>query len=217
MTHTAEQSRSLTSYVPPHVLRRLAADGPPRTPYSEPVAGAVLLGDVRGFTRLTERMAAHGPDGVETLTAAMNRYFGGMIDRIGDYGGEVVSFAGDALLALWPDSGAGLDAALEAAADCALVLAGQDADVAAGLDARLQVRMAVAAGELSGLQVGRPSRQVYSCLMGGPLERAAEAIEHAGAGEVAVDAAGWARLSAHADGHGHDDGAHVLTAMRRTE
>ena len=195
----------------------IAAGGPPRPPYAERVRGAVLLGDVRGFTQLTERMAAHGPDGVETLTAAMNRYFGGMIDSIGEHGGEVVNFAGDALLALWPEGEQELPHSLAAAADCALELAAQDADVAAGLDARLQVRLAVAAGELSGLQVGRPSRMVYSCLMGAPLERVAEAIDHAGAGEVAIDTAGWALLRDRAAGRPVPDGMHVLTGVRRTQ
>ena len=68
MTQTLE-SGSLERYIPEHVLRRLAADGPPPPPFAEPLSGAVLLGDVRGFTRLTEQMAARGPDGVETLTA----------------------------------------------------------------------------------------------------------------------------------------------------
>ena len=74
--------RSLASFVPKHVQRQIAAAGAPSLPYAERVEGAVLLSDVRGFTQLTERMAERGPDGVETLTGALNRYFGGLIDRI---------------------------------------------------------------------------------------------------------------------------------------
>ena len=152
--------------MPRHVLRRLAAGEAPRAPYGGRFAGTVLLADIRGFTRLTEQMAARGPEGVELFTDAMNRYFGGMIDCVGEHGGEVVSFAGDALLAIWPAGESTPAAALEAAAGCALVLATRDAAVAPGVDARLRVRLAVAAGELAGLEVGRPTHQIYCCLMG---------------------------------------------------
>ena len=94
--------RSLTSYLPPHVLRRLTSPAPAPAPHAERFQAAVLLADIRGFTRMTELMASRGPDGVEMFTDAMNRYFGAMIDCVAEHGGEVVSFAGDALLAVWP-------------------------------------------------------------------------------------------------------------------
>src|SRR4051794_41641865 len=87
MSLLERRHESLTSYLPPYVLRALGRGDVPEPPYSERLDGAVLLGDVRGFTRLTEQMAERGPDGVETLTVAMNRYFGGMIDLVGEYGG----------------------------------------------------------------------------------------------------------------------------------
>ena len=207
---------TLSSYVPDYVLRQLAADGPRQPPHAEPLAGAVLLADVRGFTRLTEQMAERGPEGVETLISAMNRYFGGMIDCIGDHGGEVVSFAGDAMLALWPVAADddGPAAAVHAAARCAVVLGAQDADVAAGVDARLKVRLAISAGELSGLQVGGLGRRVYCFLMGRPLERVAEAISHAAAGEVAIDGGAWELLRGHAEGRPCPGGAQVISSVR---
>jgi predicted ATPase/class 3 adenylate cyclase len=207
---------ALTSYLPGYLLRQLAADGPRQPPHAEPLAGAVLLADVRGFTRLTEQMAERGPDGVETLTSAMNRYFGGMIDCIGDHGGEVVSFAGDAMLALWPAAATddGLAAAVHAAARCAVVLGAQDADVAAGVEARLKVRLAIGVGDLSGVQVGGMGGRIYCFLMGRPLERVAEAISHAAAGEVAIDAAGWELLRGHAEGRPCPGGAHVVSSVR---
>jgi predicted ATPase/class 3 adenylate cyclase len=207
---------TLSSYLPDHLLRRLAADGPRQPPHAEPLAGAVLLADVRGFTRLSEQMAERGPDGVETLNTAMNRYFGGLIDCIGDHGGEVVSFAGDAMLALWPApaTGEGLASAVHAAARCGLVLGAQDADVAAGVEARLKVRLAIAAGELSGVQVGGMAGRIYCFLMGRPLERVAEAISHAAAGEVAIDAGGWELLRGHAEGRPCPGGARVVSSVR---
>ncbi len=191
---------TLTSYLPPHVLRRLTSGAPAPAPHAERFEAAVLLADIRGFTRMTELMASRGPDGVEMFTDAMNRYFGGMINHVVEHGGEVVSFAGDALLAVWPVGEGTPTAALDAAAGCALVLATRDAAVAPGVDARLRVRLAVATGEVAGLEVGRPSRQIYCALMGAPIDRVSEAIDAADAGEVATDAAGWELLRDHAEG-----------------
>lgn len=55
-----------------------------------------------GFTAWTEQLAEQGPEGAETLTAVLNDYFGRVIDSIEESGGDLVKFAGDALLALWP-------------------------------------------------------------------------------------------------------------------
>ena len=65
-------------------------------------ASAVLFADISGFTALSERLAAKGADGVEELTQILNAYFGRLIEVIVDHGGDVVKFAGDALLAFWP-------------------------------------------------------------------------------------------------------------------
>jgi class 3 adenylate cyclase len=43
-----------------------------------------------------------GSRGVEQLTAHLNEYFVRMIDLIHNHGGDIVKFAGDALLAIWP-------------------------------------------------------------------------------------------------------------------
>src|SRR5689334_15766966 len=94
---------SLTSYVPGLIVRGLAADP---TPLSEPAAerfpAAVLFADISGFTPLAERLAQQGPAGTEELTRILNDYFGQLIEIITGHGGDVVKFAGDALIALWP-------------------------------------------------------------------------------------------------------------------
>src|SRR5690349_10073545 len=101
MTTLAE---NLTSYVPALVLRRLmtSTEGDLSLPYAERIPAAALFADISGFTALTERLAQQGPAGAEKLTAILNAYFGELIELITAHGGEIVKFAGDALLALWP-------------------------------------------------------------------------------------------------------------------
>src|SRR4051794_12805621 len=101
MTTLAE---NLTSYVPALVLRRLmtSTEDNLSSPFAERIPAATLFADISGFTALTERLAQQGPAGAEKLTAILNAYFGELIELITAHGGEIVKFAGDALLALWP-------------------------------------------------------------------------------------------------------------------
>src|SRR5512145_1836590 len=93
----------LASYVPRLIQNRVLSDPAPiEAPVSEDFQAAVLFADISGFTRLTEGLAERGPVGVETLARILNEYFGQLIDIIHDYGGDVVKFAGDAVIAVWP-------------------------------------------------------------------------------------------------------------------
>ena len=99
----SEIIETLASYVPTLITRRLAID-PTRIsePASERFPAAVLFADISGFTALTEQLARGGPAGAEELTHLLNAYFDQLIDLIAGYGGDIVKFAGDALIALWP-------------------------------------------------------------------------------------------------------------------
>ena len=76
----------------------------------------ILVADVSGFTRLAERLcktnrprddklsrrkSSMGADGVEKLTRYLNEFFTQLIDCVHRHGGDVVKFAGDALVCLW--------------------------------------------------------------------------------------------------------------------
>ena len=92
----------LASYVPKLIQNRVVADPSPiEAPVSEEMQAAILFADISGFTRLTERLAEKGPTGVESLARILNEYFGQLIDIIHEYGGDVVKFAGDAVIAVW--------------------------------------------------------------------------------------------------------------------
>src|ERR1700712_3488235 len=122
---------TFASYLPSVVTRHHrrgapAVEGAAR----RPMHAALLFADISGFTALTERLAQRGPAGVEELTRLLNTSFSQILDLIEAHGGDVVKFAGDALLALWPAaeldaSGAGaedLATATLRAAQCALAI-----------------------------------------------------------------------------------------------
>ncbi len=93
----------LASYVPKLIQNRIVADPSPiESPVTEDMPAAILFADISGFTPLTERLAEKGPTGVEALARILNEYFGELIDIIHEYGGDIVKFAGDAAIAVWP-------------------------------------------------------------------------------------------------------------------
>src|SRR6185436_9427119 len=94
---------TLASYVPTLITRRLTSNSEPITTETlERFQAVALFADISGFTRLAERLAQEGPEGAEELSRLLNAYFGQLIDLITAHGGDVVKFAGDAMLAIWP-------------------------------------------------------------------------------------------------------------------
>eukprot|EP00750_Incisomonas_marina_P033014 INCI9521.2.p1 GENE.INCI9521.2~~INCI9521.2.p1 ORF type:complete len:1299 (-),score=212.67 INCI9521.2:1295-5191(-) len=70
--------------------------------FERPYEAAVLFADMSGFTALTERLASRANnDGAELLCAALNNFFGVILDIVEEYGGDCVKFAGDAICVLW--------------------------------------------------------------------------------------------------------------------
>jgi len=118
-------SANLSSYVPTPVVRHFGADPTPLTAAAaERVPSAVLFADISGFTALTERLASRGPVGAEEISRLLNGYFAEVIDLVSAHGGDVVRVAGDAIFALWQDSGAPHDVGKLTlrAAQCGLAL-----------------------------------------------------------------------------------------------
>src|SRR4051794_17212972 len=76
-------------------------------PVAEHLDGVVLFADLAGFTALAEAQARSGTSGGEMLHSLLNGYFAILIDSVGAAGGEVTTFAGDALAAVFAGAGAG--------------------------------------------------------------------------------------------------------------
>ena len=115
-------------------------------------------------------MSRRGRKSVETLRALINGYFDELIDRVDSHGGEVMSFTGDGLIAVWPDSdGADLAEQLHRATACAIELADTTRDTG---EARLTVRVGASVGSLRALELGGLHGRRFNLLGGVALEAA---------------------------------------------
>lgn len=189
---------SLVGYIPSFVLRRVAAgDLTLLEPGLERLHGAVLFVDLRGFTALSEELAALGPLGAERLSAALNPFFDRTIRTLHAHGGDIVCCAGDALLVLWPagapHSEDTLAEAAQRAAACGLALqaileahATADSAAASPQAPPLRARVGLGAGEVCSLLVGSAERFWNWLVAGEALEQASRAQSLAGTGQVAV-------------------------------
>lgn len=115
----------MSTYVPATIVQELSVDSkPPSQPKEEIIEGAIVFIDVSGFTALNERLAKLGPAGnlfnsssisiffhfthilgPEQVSVHLNRYFGQLIDAVHKHGGDVLKFAGDALICLFGSVG----------------------------------------------------------------------------------------------------------------
>ncbi|QJR11272.1 hypothetical protein DSM104443_02345 [Usitatibacter rugosus] len=209
---------SLASFAPQLILRRANHD--PKGITSATVVrlpAGVLFADISGFTALTERLAARGPAGAEDLTVLLNLYFGQMIDLIAGHGGDVVKFAGDALVALWPSPDeAGLAERVERIARCSLEMQGRlhDYEVAEGL--RLSMKLAIGAGEVLTEHLGGVFDRWELLIAGLPLAQVGVANGRAEPGDIMVSAEAWRLVGEHAKGVVLDDGTVRLTGLERS-
>jgi predicted ATPase/class 3 adenylate cyclase len=200
-------SGALTSYLPLRVRRRLN-EGLPELPVADTFEGALVIADISGFTRMTEQMARRGRKSVESLRALINGYFDELIDRVDLHGGEVMSFTGDGLIAVWADSdGADLAEQLHHAAACAIELAHTTRDAGEG---RLTVRVGASVGSLRALELGGLHGRRFNLLGGVALNAASIASEAAGPAEVVVDPDAWPLLAQRARGEAASHGVRVL-------
>ena len=191
----------LASYVPKLIQKRVIADPSPiEAPVSEDLQAAILFADISGFTRLTERLAEKGPTGVESLARILNEYFGQLIDIIHEYGGDVVKFAGDAVIAVWniaSDSGTAVPVSRAdqwqwtmRAAECALKVRERLSNYQAE-DAALYLKLAVSSGSITTAHVGGVFNRWEFLLTGNPLVELGIANGLAQAGEIIVTPSAW--------------------------
>ena len=190
---------TIASYLPALVVRRLVADPTPiPLPSCDEQQAAVLFADISGFTALTERLAARGAAGAEQLTGLLNTYFGRLIDIVTAHGGDVVKFAGDALLAVW--QGEDLATLALRAAQCALLVQETLRGYQTPEGVSLALRIAVGAGLVRHLHVGGVFDRCEFLTVGDPLADVGAANKQVRPEDVVIAPRAWRLIAGACEG-----------------
>jgi class 3 adenylate cyclase/tetratricopeptide (TPR) repeat protein len=181
---------ALTAYVP-RLLREWAL-GDPAT-QARTLSGSLLLVDISGFTRLSERLAAAGTAGAEELSDAVSACFSRLLGVAYGEGGSLLKFGGDALLLLFTGDGHAIRAC-----SAALGMRRTLVDVG-GLETPVgRVRLRLSAGVHSGrvqlLLVGSSHRELL--VVGRAATQVVRMEQSAAAGQIVVSPATRGHLPA---------------------
>jgi class 3 adenylate cyclase/tetratricopeptide (TPR) repeat protein len=183
----------LQRYTPEFVNRRFASEHEPPSAFEEEEAlCAVLWCDIVNFTGLTERLVAAGPVGVESLTGYLNAYYSRLVGLVHGHGGDVIEFAGDALLAVWRVDASSSEAdQVVRAGTCALDIQAELHNYRVSDQIKLSQRVAVGVGPMRFSWVGGILSRWTIVASGEPLAQT-QAIDHdVEPGQVVVSARGW--------------------------
>ncbi|HEX4412473.1 MAG TPA: adenylate/guanylate cyclase domain-containing protein, partial [Lacipirellulaceae bacterium] len=191
-----ENYATLASYLPKIVLERLAAESvTDRGPVADQRSGAVLIADVSGFTAITEQLAEHGAIGAEQLTDLLNTYFGRVIETITAQGGDIVRFAGDAILAVWTaDDCNNIRVATCRAAQCGLALQQELRGYRTAAGTELALKIGIGAGDFTCMHLGGQFERWEVLITGVAFVQSFAALDQAKAGQVVVSLSAWSSL-----------------------
>ena len=133
--------------------------------YEHDFDGCVLFSDISGFTKLTNRLLSErGDEGAEILNNIINRFFEELISVITRHAGDVIKFAGDAVLSIWSSntSGEGLETLTHRAIACALeqIERLHNWDTGEG-GVKLQLHLGLGTGPVRGVDLGNRMRREY--------------------------------------------------------
>ena len=93
---------ALASYLPKYIADK---EESLTKEYGDLRRGTFMFADVSGFTALSEKLeAATGVEGAEIMTEIINDFFSTMLEILAKSDGQMLKFAGDALLTFFPTS-----------------------------------------------------------------------------------------------------------------
>ena len=158
-----------------------------RRPNAVQFSAVVMFIDVSRYTALVEQLARRGRDGLEDLPRLLSRSYGRCSEHVASYGGEVLYFAGDSLIAYWDAESDRLGAAVRSAIDCAETICRTGNDRGLG-EITPALHIGIGAGELWAAALGE--KPIWNLVAGGDaVNQAATALGTARSWEYQVSEA----------------------------
>ncbi|XP_044530803.1 adenylate cyclase type 10 [Gracilinanus agilis] len=132
--------------------------------------GVLMFVDISGFTAMTEKFstAMYMDRGAEQLVEILNNHISAIVEKVLIYGGDILKFAGDALLALWKVERNQLKNFITVVVKCSLEIHGvfENQESEEGLDIR--VKIGLSAGHIKKLVFG--DEKSYFLVVGQAVE-----------------------------------------------
>ena len=148
--------------------------------------GALLFADISGFTALTEKYTVSSERGADALTVTLNDYIGKIVSHILDMGGDVLKFAGDAILAVWRVKSRGdLPETVAQAIKSSLIIQQHCDNQETEVGVKLRVKIAISAGTMFSTFLGNEEIRQF-VMTGRPIREVNEAEKFCEAGLVVV-------------------------------
>ena len=182
---------SLLGYLPAILIKKILEQKQSekkKPPLNMPIKTVSLFADISGFTKLSESFSKKGRKGSEFLAFCLNRYMELLINIIGKNGGDIIKFAGDALLVIWPQEKRGDEInSCRRAVQCALQIITK-LDKLEMIQGRvLSVKVGLGFGECKVLLVGGIFDRFECLVVGESMRQACTSECHCqGGGEVVV-------------------------------
>uniref|UniRef100_A0ABM5GDD3 Adenylate cyclase type 10 n=1 Tax=Pogona vitticeps TaxID=103695 RepID=A0ABM5GDD3_9SAUR len=140
-----------------HIPDLIVYDGfSQEVPFIKDFDGVLLFIDISGFTALTEKfsMNTNLDCGADELTQTLNHYVGDIVEEVLAFGGDILKFAGDALLALWKVERREINHIITLAVICSFKIQEDYGVRDTEVGQELRVKIGVSAGHISKVVVG---------------------------------------------------------------
>ncbi|HSJ84070.1 MAG TPA: adenylate/guanylate cyclase domain-containing protein [Acidimicrobiia bacterium] len=187
---------TLSSFVPRLVAARFADDPEiPTYPRADRLEVVLLQCDLSGFTSFTETLARTGPAGTEKVSAALSELFGGLSAIVAGHGGDVLKFAGDALLAMWEVDDLEPTDLLRLVCACALEMQSSLHSNPIAIEQGLAMRAGIGIGDVTVFHLGGVDNRWDIAVVGDPLAQVGRAQSSADLGAVNLSPDSWQILS----------------------
>ncbi|XP_014207878.1 adenylate cyclase type 10-like [Copidosoma floridanum] len=156
----------------------------------------LMLGDVSGFTDMTEKLTKSDKGGPSKLTDTLNSYIGPMVQEILSHGGDVLKFSGDAFIVMWKLEAGGVmrDIATEAI-KTACVIQKHFGTYETEIDVELKVKLAIASGKTYFTSIGNPDLMSYYIITGKPVWEVKFAEGLCQGGDILVAPSCWQHVN----------------------
>jgi len=144
--------------------------------------------DLSGFSNMTDTLMQHGQHGAEVLAGLMHGVFDPLVESIFEYGGKIVGFAGDGIMALYPVETDARSTALRALTSAYVIQKRFEENPARQTvygEFFISAKIGLASGSVSwGILCSPNCDQATYYFRGTAVDESAEAEHHANAGDI---------------------------------